>query len=112
MRVMLASIPSAGDDKTVKHFIKNLHLAPTKINSRGGSACYTIENVLGKKCPIERYTEDFKSYGRKAVYITEKLMIDNSDVLIAVYDGKHKPTERVIKAAMTEGLDVLVCNVG
>ena len=56
--------------------------------------------------PIVRYYPDWNKHGKAAGPIRNKLMADNADALIAVWDGKSSGTKNMIETAKKKGLIV------
>jgi len=60
------------------------------------------------KIPIQRFSADWKQYGKSAGVIRNGLMADNADALIAVWDGKSSGTQNMIQTATKKDLKVFV----
>lgn len=69
---------------------------------------YAEENGI----PIKRYPAAWATYGKAAGVIRNAQMAKYADVLIAMWDGKSKGTENMIKQARKHGLKVKVVIYG
>ncbi len=58
--------------------------------------------------PVARFPADWDKHGKSAGYIRNKLMAENADALIAVWDGTSRGTKHMIDLAEAKGLRVLV----
>lgn len=61
-----------------------------------------------KGIPTQRYPADWALYGKAAGAIRNRKMAENSDALVAVYDGKSPGTKNMIDEAKKVGLKVYV----
>ena len=61
---------------------------------------YAAENNL----KIDRYDAEWNQYGNSAGIIRNKKMAENSDGLIAIWDGKSKGTKHMIETARKHGV--------
>ena len=62
--------------------------------------------------PLQVFKADWDTYGRRAGFIRNIEMAGNADALIALWDGKSKGTEHMIKEARKHGLSVYVHKIG
>ena len=58
--------------------------------------------------PIERYTPDWAKNGRSAGIKRNIEMAQDADALVAIWDGKSKGTQHMIRIAKQMGLKVYV----
>lgn len=59
------------------------------------------EQLTGvKNIPVQRFPADWDKYGKGAGHIRNKQMADYADVLIAIWDGKSKGTDNMIKTML------------
>ena len=65
---------------------------------------WAIENNI----PIEKYPPDWKKHGKAAGPVRNKLMAENAEALIALWDGKSTGTKHIIDYASKLGLRVYV----
>lgn len=56
--------------------------------------------------PVKRFPADWDKYGTVAGYIRNEKMADYTDCLIAIWDGKSKGTENMIKIARQKRLKI------
>ena len=65
---------------------------------------YAKENNL----PLHEYWAEWNFYGKSAGPIRNRLMADNADALIALWDGQSKGTKNMIETATKKGLLIYV----
>lgn len=71
-------------------------------------------DLLGKRYaeekgyPVLEYPADWKTNGLSAGYIRNKQMAENSDALIAFWDGQSRGTNHMINLACERNLEVRV----
>ena len=68
---------------------------------------YAKEN--GLKCLV--YPADWGKYGRAAGPIRNKALVENSDAIIAFWDGKSKGTKNLIDIAARQSKRIWVCHI-
>lgn len=61
--------------------------------------------------PIYKYPADWNKYGRAAGLIRNTQMAENAEALIAVWDGRSRGTQNMIRTAKAKGLKVFVHHV-
>lgn len=90
--------------------IHNCGWVPTAIVSGTANGA----DQLGEKwaeenhVPIERYPPNWSKYGKSAGPIRNKVMADNADALIALWDGKSLGTKNMIENANRLRLKVYI----
>src|SRR5687768_10322717 len=88
----------------VRRAVKNCPWNITCIVSGGAIGVDQFGEVIAKEndLPIEQYLisqEDWETYGRGAGHVRNRKMAENAQALIAIWDGKSKGTENMIKEA-------------
>lgn len=68
---------------------------------------YALENNIH----LEVYPADWEKHGRAAGPIRNRLMAENADALIAIWDGESIGTKNMIDTAIRLGLQVYVKRV-
>lgn len=61
--------------------------------------------------PVQLFPADWSKHGRMAGPIRNRQMAENAEALIAVWDGKSRGTQHMIKTANQKGLKVFVHRV-
>jgi YspA, cpYpsA-related SLOG family len=61
--------------------------------------------------PIKHFPADWKLYGRGAGPVRNRAMADYADALIALWDGKSKGTQHMIKTARERSLMIYIHGV-
>lgn len=56
--------------------------------------------------PIKQFPADWDKHGKSAGYKRNVIMANYADCLIAIWDGKSKGTEHMIKIAHDKGLSI------
>jgi len=72
-----------------------------------GARNYAIQNNI----KITEYLPCYKMHGKRAPLIRNNVIIENSDVMLAIWDGKSKGTAYTIKRAQKLGLKVHIIKV-
>lgn len=61
--------------------------------------------------PVEAHPADWETLGRRAGIVRNNEMLDTSDCVLAVWDGRSKGTLHAINQAIRRRLPLLVCAV-
>lgn len=61
--------------------------------------------------PIHLFPADWKKFGRGAGIVRNREMATNAEALLALWDGKSKGTESMIKLARQAGILVFIFNI-
>lgn len=61
--------------------------------------------------PIDKYPADWDTYKKAAGYIRNKLMADNSEALVAIWDGVSPGTKHMIDLARKANLHIYIHRV-
>jgi predicted Rossmann fold nucleotide-binding protein DprA/Smf involved in DNA uptake len=61
--------------------------------------------------PVRAFPADWSKHGNAAGPIRNRLMADNAEALIAIWDGKSSGTKNMIDTATTKGLKVYVYRI-
>ena len=73
-----------------------------------GVDAYGKQWALEKGIEVISYPADWDKYGKAAGPIRNKLMAENAEALIAVWDGYSRGTSHMINLARSMGLEVYV----
>jgi hypothetical protein len=94
-------------DKTLKD---NPELKITEIISGGARGIDTLAIRYAKEhnMPYKVYPAEWDAYGKSAGYRRNEVMSNNSDALIAIWDGISKGTRHMIDISNNKGLIVKV----
>lgn len=68
---------------------------------------YAIQNNL----PVYEFPADWQKYGRGAGIIRNREMAKNAEALLALWDGKSKGTEAMIKLAEHAGIQIFIFTI-
>lgn len=55
---------------------------------------------------VQRYLADWKAYGKRAGPLRNKIMAENAEGLVAVWDGESRGTYSMIELAVAQGLRI------
>jgi len=55
------------------------------------------------------YKPDWNKYGKSAGFIRNKLIINEADFVLAIWDGKSKGTKHSIDLAIKKGIPINIC---
>lgn len=80
------------------------------IVSGGANGADSLAARFAKERNIKliEFIPDWNLYGKRAGFIRNELIIDNSDIVYAFWDGVSKGTQHSIKLAKNKGLNCLV----
>ena len=116
MRTIIAGSRSVKSYETVIAAIRKavaFGIRPTCVISGGA----TGPDKLGEKFAkdfgfaLEIFEADWNKYGKRAGYVRNEEMAEDSDALIAIWDGKSKGTKHMIDIAKRKGLYTFVYEV-
>lgn len=96
--------------------ITDLNLEPylpnpiTQIVSGGARGVDTIAGEYAREhgIPLLEFLPEYQKYGRAAPLKRDLLIIDNSDIMIAFWDGSSKGTAFSVEQCRKAGLEVIV----
>lgn len=88
----------------------NLEISDIEICSGGATGVDSLAKKLSidYNIPIQEYLPDWKRYGRSAGIIRNGIIVDNSDIILAFYDGESKGTLSTINNARKKNKDVII----
>ena len=81
-----------------------------KIVSGGAQGADSLGERYGKENNIETliFPADWNKYGKAAGFIRNKTIVDNCDVVLALWDGKSKGTQHTINIATDKNKKVYI----
>ena len=82
----------------------------TEIISGGAVGIDTLAELyaVSKKLPIKIYKPEYNRYGKAAPIIRNKLIVDDADMVIAIWDGHSRGTKFSIDYAKKKGKPIKV----
>ena len=82
----------------------------TEIISGGAIGIDTLAELyaVSKKLPIKIYKPEYEKYGKAAPIIRNRLIVDDADIIIAIWDGHSKGTKYSIDYAKKNGKSIKV----
>jgi predicted Rossmann fold nucleotide-binding protein DprA/Smf involved in DNA uptake len=110
MKVIIAGSRGIKDYQFLKDTIKKAGFEIDEIVSGGAKGVdtlgeqYSMENSI----PCKIYPAAWKIYGKAAGMIRNRKMVEYGKALIAIWDGKSKGTENIIKLAKEQGKKVYI----
>lgn len=110
MKVIVAGSRTITDYKIVEDAINESGFNITEVICGKAKGVDLLGEIYGKEnnISIKYFTPDWKTYGKKAGMIRNKMMGDYSHGLVAVWDGESPGTRGMIKYAKKKGLSVFV----
>lgn len=104
-----------GDKDLVIAWIDRVHkeLGPfDKLLTGGAGAVDTIAEKWASNNNIEKkiYYADWKMHGKKAIYIRNIFIVENSDFIVTFWDGDSKGTAHAIRITRVSNKPLLVIN--
>lgn len=108
MRVGVVGTRKFSDYELMKKELDKIE--PSVIVSGGAKGADQLGEryALEKNIPTEIFLPDWDQYGKQAGFIRNKKIVDNSDMVIAFWDGKSKGTSHSIYLARNSGKNVKV----
>ena len=82
----------------------------TRIVSGGAQGADSLGEKYGKENNIETliFRAEWDKYGKAAGFIRNKTIVDNCDVVLALWDGKSKGTQHTINIAKEKNKKVYI----
>lgn len=83
----------------------------TEVVSGGARGIDSLGELWGnfiKKVPIKRFPAYWNLHGKAAGFIRNQEMADYADALVAIWDGKSRGTQDMVKRATEAGLKTYV----
>lgn len=95
---------------TINQFINTCTNSITHIVSGGAKGADTLANRYAEEKNIEMivFKPDWKKYGKRAGYIRNTDIIENSDIVIAFWDGISPGTKDSIDKALNLNKQVII----
>lgn len=86
------------------------HVSPTSIISGGAQGVDRCAEAyaLAKEMPCEVVLPDYKAHGNAAPHIRNRRIVDEADIVLAVWDGVSHGTKNVMEDAKKKGKPVIV----
>ena len=78
------------------------------IGGVGGTDTSAEKWAKNNKKEIKVYYADWSTYGKKAIFVRNIFIVDNSDILIAFWDGDSKDSAHAIRIARASNKPLLV----
>ena len=78
------------------------------IGGVGGTDTSAEKWAKNNRKEIKVYYADWSTYGKKAIFVRNIFIVDNSDILIAFWDGDSKDSAHAIRIARASNKPLLV----
>lgn len=80
------------------------------INSGGAIGVDTLAEryAIERNIPIQIFFPDWNQFGKRAGFLRNIEIIDNSDLVIAFWDGQSRGTKHSIDYAVKQGKEVII----
>ena len=110
MRVIIAGSRTITNLALVRVAMTQSGLTPTRVVSGTARGADMLGEMWANEngVPVVRYPADWDGLGKRAGYVRNRLMADNADALVALWDGCSKGTKDMIETARLKGLEVYV----
>lgn len=109
MRTIIAGSRNITNADLIRQAIQESGFDITQVITGGARGVDRIAHDICKaKYDCKIFYADWNKYNKRAGMIRNNEMADNADALIAIWDGKSKGTENMIKTAKAKGLKVYV----
>lgn len=111
MRIAVVGSRTFTDWNYAKKILDNWVFDGDTIISGGALGADSLARQYASRCPLVNlieYKPDWDRYGRSAGYRRNKQIVNNSDMLIAFWDGRSKGTKHSIDLANARGIRVII----
>jgi hypothetical protein len=78
------------------------------IGGIGGTDSSAQKWAKNNQIEIKFHYADWSTYGKKAIYVRNILIVDNSDILVVFWDGDSKDSAHAIRIARASNKHLLV----
>ena len=110
MKTIIAGSRNIIDYHQVTKAVEESGFQITEVVSGGANGVDKLGEHLAKAsllhCKV--FAADWNKYGKRAGYVRNSQMAEYAEALIAVWDGKSRGTDHMIRTAKTQGLKVFV----
>jgi hypothetical protein len=112
MRTIIAGSRDCRSMKAVLHAVANCGWSITVVLSGAARGADTLgENwAEDHDIPVERFPAEWETRGKGAGFFRNAQMANKADALIALWDGKSRGTEHMIRCAKARNLKIFVLN--
>jgi len=112
MRVAIIGSRNFNDYNKLKEILNSLNLKIDLIISGGAKGADTLGEKYAHEnnIPIKIFYPNWDLYGKKAGFIRNELIVKNSDIIIAFWDGKSKGTNHSINLAKKYNKSLIIYN--
>ncbi len=96
-------------ESAIEQVTEYLPHSTAQIISGGAAGVDTAAKALAKRLgiPFKEILPDYEHYGKRAPLVRNDAIIDQSDMVIAVWDGQSKGTQYVITECLKRGRRVI-----
>lgn len=110
MKVIIAGGRDITDYELVLSAVSESQFDITEVVSGGASGVDTLAIVFAMEnnIPSQTFMANWTKYGNAAGPIRNRLMADNAEALIAIWDGKSRGTKNMIEEAKKRNLKVFI----
>lgn len=110
MKTIIAGSKTCTDMSELLAAIEKAGWTPTTVISGTAKGADTLGEQWAEEngVPVERFTPDWRKYGKAAGPIRNRNMAQAGEALIALWDGKSRGTKNMIETAYKNGLKVFV----
>lgn len=110
MKTIIAGSRGIRDLKVVLEAVEECGFEVTSVVSGCAQGVDTLGEIYAgqNNLPVHKYPAQWDKYGKAAGPIRNKLMSENAEALIAVWDGQSSGTRNMISNAKARGLKVYV----
>jgi predicted Rossmann fold nucleotide-binding protein DprA/Smf involved in DNA uptake len=112
MRLAIVGSRTAGPDlaQLLRAEVDRLGAPITLIVSGGARGADTLARELARErgIPLAEHLPDYHRHGRGAPLLRNKLIVDDADVVLALWDGASRGTMHTVRYAQEQGKRVVV----
>jgi hypothetical protein len=113
MRVAIIGSRSIDFLKTfqIDAFLVGLHIDEIVSGGAAGVDAAAGKYANEKSISLKIFEPDYKSHGKAAPHIRNREIVDYSDLIVAIWDGKSKGTASVIKYSVLKKKEVRIFEI-
>lgn len=97
-------------EETCKNFIKQNNIINPTIISGGAKGADSFAEIFASICKYKfiKFPAEWDKYGKQAGIIRNEKIINNSDIVLAFWDGKSRGTQHSINIAKSKNIPIYI----
>ena len=95
-------------EKTLNNIIENKEDVTIVSGGASGADSWAEVYSIKHNCQLKVFEAEWDKYGKKAGMIRNKTIVEESDLIVAFWDGQSKGTANTIQEAKKQNVDVKI----